>query len=111
MPENDEGQKITLEDEGRTITCKAATNAFANGYETEINTNIQLSRKKEVRAEERDRTKTGAHDIMHNDIAMPEMTKSIKKLKKKSPGPDNITNEMLQHLGNSALGTLGHIQS
>ena len=48
---------------------------------------------------------------MHNDIAMPEMTKSIKKLKKKSPGPDNITNEMLQHLGSSALGTLGHIQS
>ena len=44
-------------------------------------------------------------------LQMPEMTKSIKKLKKKSPGPDNITNEMLQHLGNSALGTLGHIQS
>ena len=72
---------------------------------------IPLARKKEVRAEERDRTKTGAHDIMHNVIAMPEMTKSIKKLKKKSPGPDNITNEMLQHLGNSALGTLEHIQS
>ena len=111
MPENDEGQQITLEDEGRTITCKAATNAFANGYETEINTNIPLARKKEVRAEERDRTKTGAHDIMHNDIAMPKMTKSIKKLKKKSTGPYNITNEMLQHLGSSALGTLGHIQS
>ena len=111
MPENDEGQKITLEDEGRTITCKAAANVFANGYETEINTNIPLARKKEVRAEERDRTKTSAHDTMHSDIAMPEMTKSIKKLKKKSPGPDNITNEMLQHLGNSALGTLGHIQS
>ena len=111
MPENDEGQQITLEDEGRTITCKTAANAFANGYETEIKTNIPLARKKEARAEERDRTKTGAHDIMHNDIAMPEMTKSIKKLKKKSPGPDNITNEMLQHLGNSALGTVGHIQS
>ena len=44
---------------------------------------------------------------MQNDITMPEVKKSIKKLKKKkSPGPDNITNEMLQHLGNSALGTL-----
>ena len=44
---------------------------------------------------------------MQNDITMPELKKSIKKLKKKkSPGPDNITNEMLQHLGNSALGTL-----
>jgi hypothetical protein len=112
MPENDEGQRITLEDEGRTITCKAAAIAFANGYETEINTNIPLARRKEVRAEERDRTKTGAHDIMHNDIAMPKMTKSTKKLKKKkSPVPDNITNEMLQDLGNSSLGTRGHIQS
>jgi hypothetical protein len=38
---------------------------------------------------------------------MPEVKKSIKKLKKKkSPGPDNITNAMLQHLGNSVLGTL-----
>ena len=52
---NDEGQKITLEDEGRTITCKAAANAFAKVYETESNTNIPLARKKEVRAEERER--------------------------------------------------------
>jgi hypothetical protein len=44
------------------------------------NTSIPIARKKEVRAEERDRAKTGAHDIMHNDIAMPEMTKSIKAL-------------------------------
>ena len=107
---NDEGskdQQITLEDEGRTITGKAASNAFAKGYETESNTNIPLARKKEVRAEERERTKTAAHDILQNDITMPEVKKSIKKLKKKKyPGPDNITNEVLQHLGNSALGTL-----
>ena len=100
--EGSKGQNITLEDEGRTITGKAAANAFAKGYETESNTNIPLERKKEVRAEERERTKTAAYDI-----TMPELKKSIKKLKKKtSPGPDNITNEMLQHLGNSALGTL-----
>jgi hypothetical protein len=44
---------------------------------------------------------------MQNDITMPQLKKSIKKLKKKkSPGSDNITNEMLQHRGNSALGTL-----
>jgi hypothetical protein len=55
--------------------------------------------KKEVRAEYRERTKTAAHDIMQNDITMMELKKSIKKLKKnKSPGSDNITNKMLQHL-------------
>ena len=46
---NDEGskcQKNTLEDEGRTITGKAAANAFAKGDETESNTNIPLARKK-----------------------------------------------------------------
>jgi hypothetical protein len=46
---NDEGskcQKNTLEDEGKTITGKAAANAFAKGDETESNTNIPLARKK-----------------------------------------------------------------
>ena len=32
------GQQITLEDDGRTITGKAAANAFPKGYETESNT-------------------------------------------------------------------------
>ena len=49
--EGSKGQKITLEDQGRTITGKAA----AKGYEKESNTNIPLAHKKEVRAEERER--------------------------------------------------------
>ena len=44
---------------------------------------------------------------MEYKITMPELRKAIKKLKKKkSPGPDNITNEMIQHLGNTALQKL-----
>ena len=44
---------------------------------------------------------------MQHDISMTELNNAIRKLKKKkSPGPDNITNEMLQHLGNSALKQL-----
>ncbi|CAG2211109.1 unnamed protein product [Mytilus edulis] len=74
--EGSKGQKKTLEVGGKTITGKAAANAFAKGYE-------------------------------ETDITMSEMKQSIRKLKeKKSPGPDNITNEMLQHLGNSSLNTL-----
>jgi hypothetical protein len=38
--EESKGQKITLEDEGRTITGKAASKAFVKGYETESNTNM-----------------------------------------------------------------------
>ncbi|CAC5369599.1 unnamed protein product [Mytilus coruscus] len=44
---------------------------------------------------------------MQSNITMSEMKQSIRKLKeKKSPSPHDITNEMLQHLGNSALNTL-----
>lgn len=105
--EGSKGQKITLEDEGKTITGKAAANTFAKGYEEVSNTNIPTSHKKEIRTEIRERKETPAHDIMQTDITMSEMKQSIRKLKKKkSPGPDNITNEMLQHLGNSSLNTL-----
>ena len=38
---------------------------------------------------------------------MAELKKTIRKLKKKkSPGPDGMTNEMLIHLGNTALSKL-----
>ena len=40
-------------------------------------------------------------------ITIAELKKTIRKLKKKkSPGPDGITNEMLIHLGNTALSKL-----
>ena len=44
--EESKGQRNTLEDEGKTITGKAAANAFAKGDETESNTNIPLARMK-----------------------------------------------------------------
>ena len=59
--EGSKGQKITLEDEGRTITGKAAANVFAKGYETESNTSIPLVRTKEVRAKEREREQQQLH--------------------------------------------------
>ena len=44
---------------------------------------------------------------MKTDITLTELNMAIRKLKKeKSPGPDKITNEMLQHLGNTAVKKL-----
>ena len=41
---------------------------------------------------------------MTKELTIAELKIAIKQLKKKkSPGPDNITNEMLQHLGNIGL--------
>lgn len=105
--EGSKGEKITLLVEGQTATGKDAANEFAKGYEAESNTDIPISRKKEVRTELRERLKAPTHEIMQKDITMYEMKAAIRKMKKKkAPGPDNITNEMLQHLGNLALKTL-----
>ncbi|KAK7113996.1 hypothetical protein V1264_000134 [Littorina saxatilis] len=105
--EGNKGQKITLEEEGRTLTGKAAANAFAQAYRGESDTTIPLPLQKEVRTEIRERTERNVQDAMQQDITMAELKNAIKKLKKKkSPGPDNITNEMLQHIGNSALQKL-----
>ena len=96
-----------LEVDGETTTGKAAANEFAKGYENESNTDIPTLRKKEIRTELRERTKEPTHEFMQKDITMFEMKATIKKMKKKkAPGPDKITNEMLQHLGTLALVTL-----
>ena len=45
--------------------------------------------------------------LFEEDFTLAEMNKSLHKLKKrKSPGPDGIHNEMLQHLGNAGKRTL-----
>ncbi|VDH93497.1 Hypothetical predicted protein [Mytilus galloprovincialis] len=105
---NDEGskrQKITLEvEEEQLQTGKAAANASAKGCEVENNTNIPTLCKKEVRTEIRVRQKTPVHEIMQIDITMCEMKQSIRMQKTKtSPGPDNITNEMLHHVVQDAF--------
>lgn len=107
--ESTKGHKITLEDEENTLTGRAAANNFARAYAAESNITIPQHRKKEIRSEEKERRagEKEAPAVMHTDISMAELKKAIARLKKKkSPGPDNITNEMLQHLGNTTLKKL-----
>ena len=57
-----------------------------------------------MRKEERLHRENGNDDEMQKNLTIDELKKAIKKLKKKkAPGPDNITNEMIQHLRNTAL--------
>ena len=107
--ESTKGQKITLEDGGNIITGRAAANNFAREYAAESNITIPQHRQKETRQEERERRsgEKEVPDAMHTDITLAELNMAIRKLKKrKSPGPDRITNEMLQHLGNIAVKKL-----
>ena len=44
---------------------------------------------------------------MKQSIKLAELQTALKKLKaRRSPGPDAISNEMLTHLGNSAVNKL-----
>ena len=107
--EGTKGQKITLEEDGRTLSGRTAATNFARAYAAESNIDTPQHRLKEIRQEEKERSAGQAEipEAMRNDITMAELKSAIQKLKKKkSPGPDNITNEMLQHLGNVALQKL-----
>lgn len=107
--ENASEHKITLEEEGKLLTGRSAANAFAHNFAKVSDTEVPNQRKKEIKQEERERT-TPEHNIpeaMTTEITSEELRKAIQQLKKKkSPGPDGITNEMIQHLGNTALQKL-----
>ena len=99
-------QKIFIEEEEEVLQGKRAANVFAKSYAKESNTSIPRMREREVREEEM-HSKKGKDDGIQKCLTMDELKKVIKTLKKKkAPGPDNITNEMLQHLGNKALQKL-----
>lgn len=107
--EGTKGQKITLEEEGKTLTGRRAANTFASNYAKESDTQIPRHLQKEMRKEEKEKKNTNRQERepMKHGITMSELMTAIKKLKKKkSPGPDNITNEMLQHLGSAAIQKL-----
>ena len=100
-------QRIFIEEEGEVLQGKRAATAFAKSYAKESNTTIPKEREREVRKEERLHRENGKDDEMQKNLTIDELKKAIKKLKKKkAPGPDNITNEMIQHLGNTALQKL-----
>jgi ribonuclease HI/endonuclease/exonuclease/phosphatase family metal-dependent hydrolase len=108
---NDESWKepnITLEENDKILTGRSAANAFAHSFAKVSDTKVPNNRKKEIRQEERDRTTTNNDpDAMTAELTKEELIKAIKQLKKKkSPGPDGITNEMIQHMGNTALQKL-----
>ena len=94
---------ITLEKDGRILTGKLAANTFADNYEVESNIKVTPTQQREARKELREARHT-TNRVMRDAITLQELQKALKRLKpRKSPGPDNITNEMLQNLGNTAL--------
>ena len=113
---NDEGggghSAISLDHEGKILTGRNAARVFSNEYQKVSNIPIPRGRTKAVREElwsesNSESTSKSLPDAMYKPITMAELKKAIKKLKKKkSPGPDGITNEMIMNLGIIALSKL-----
>ena len=82
---NDEGtkrQKITLEDDGRTLSGKTAATIFARAYAAESNIDTPQHRLKEIRQEGKEGSADRAEirEAMCIDTTMAEPKNAIKKL-------------------------------
>lgn len=96
---------VTLEEEGELLVGKQAANVFAQNYKDVSDIPINSERLREARREQRDRkTPKVTSECMDSRLTLHEVQAALRQLKtKKSPGPDGITNEMLTHLGNTAM--------
>ena len=101
--EDSRGCTITL-DEGGILTGKQAADRFAKTYENESDLNVQTEQRRKARSEQQRRSKIEKPtDAMTLPLTLKELNNVLRKLKKKrSPGPDGITSEMLQHLDTTA---------
>ena len=84
---------------------KQAADMFANTYKEASDITVLPYQQAEVRKEQRNiKEPVDSPDLMDSTISMEELYYAIKKLKRrKSPGADGITNEMLIYAGKPAL--------
>ena len=108
---NDEDTKsspVMIQRDQETMTGKSAANCFINSYEQVSNIMILNNRKQQVHDEIKNyQTDQDPPEYMNCPFNTKEFEEALKTLKdKKSPGPDKITNEMLEHLGTKAKSKL-----
>ena len=104
---NDEDTKsspVMIQRDQETMTGKSAANCFIDSYEQVSNIMIPNNRKQQVHDEIKNyQIDQDPPNYMNCPFNTKEFEEALKTLKdKKSPGPDKITNEMLEHLGTKA---------
>ena len=107
--EESRGARTTLEDENGNMKIGArAGDLFARSYAKESDVKVDREKEKEARLEQKQRLKgEKPAECMTKDITASELQQALRQLKKKkSPGPDGITNEMLTNLGTTAQSKL-----
>ena len=103
---NDETSRaapIVIQQDQESITGRKAANHFIDTYEQISDIKIPEERRQQIHEEKRTLDQEDppeSEDYMHKPFTSKEFEEALKTLSKKtSPGPDKITNEMLQHLG------------
>nr|KAG5698628.1 hypothetical protein BaRGS_003142 [Batillaria attramentaria] len=99
---------IVLQEDEKKLTGKQAADHLMTNFERVCDINIPKEREKEVLEEQKCyKELEQQEDIMTEPFTENELEEGLKQLQKeKSPGPDCITNEHLQHLGLAARKVL-----
>ena len=97
--EDNRSKPITLEQDGKLCSGKQAADIFIEKY-TEIS-DLQVPKCREQEVKQTQRATNGQeYGEMNAAFTKEELEEALIALQtKKAPGPDNITNEMLIHLG------------
>ena len=101
--EDSRGSTIT-QDENDILIGKQAADCFAKTYEKASDLDVKADQRRKARKEQERRSKNEKPtDAMTTPLTLQELDKVLRRLKKKkSPGPDGITNEMLTHLATAS---------
>ena len=102
---------LVLEHEDVKLTGKQAADHLMNSYEEISNITVPEDQKEEVLKEMKEGSMDQSEDeVMSTPFTEQELEDGLKQLKKcKAPGPDEITNELLQNLGPQAKSVLLNI--
>ena len=104
---NDEDTRsapVLIEKDQELVTGRMAANCFIDNYEQASNIKVPEEKKHQLHEEMKNHQEDqDPPDYMNKPFNMKEFEEALKTLKeKKSPGPDKVTNEMLEHLGSKA---------
>ena len=104
--ENNRSSPIILEENNRVLTKKQAVNHLAKQFSQVSDISVCNRRRQVVLQEIRERkrvTQQPTDEIMTCPFVMEELEGALKGMQNgRSPGPDNIINDMLAHLGTQA---------